>query len=345
MDQMRINSPHSKEEVLPRYPMSVPFGWYGIAFAEDLKAGEIKPLHYFGREMVLFRTESGEAHVIDAFCRHLGAHLGYGKVKGDAVSCPFHGWRWNGAGQCIEIPYAKRIPPLMQETGALHSYPTIERNRLIYVWYHPQNAAPIWDVALCKEATDPAWSDFKKFSWIVKSHIQEQAENGVDSAHFHFVHGTVNVPRYETTYDGRKRRAVMRSKMRTPRGDVDGAITIESEGPGFSITRFTGICETVLLGLAAPIDAETTDVRFAFMQKKIDGKEPVGGVQDAIVKDICKQMEEDIPIWENKKFFTRPALCDGDGPIMEFRRYYRQFYVDYDKAEKEWRELHQEASA
>ncbi len=344
MNQIRTNYPQNIDQpAAARFPMPVPFGWYAISFADDLKPGELKPLHYFGREMVLFRTESGEAHVIDAFCAHLGAHLGYGgKVKGDAVSCPFHGWRWNGAGQCIEIPYAQRIPPLMQRSSAIHSYPTIERNRFIYVWYHPENKKPLWDIPTCAETTNSEWSDFKKFSWVVKSHIQEQAENSVDSAHFRFVHGTVNVPRYETTYDGYKRSAVMKSKMRTPRGNVDGAIIIESAGPGFGTTRFTGICETVLLSMTAPIDVENTYVCFAFMQKKVDGKEPVGGVHDAIIKDICKQMEEDIPIWEHKKFFPQPSLCDGDGPIMEFRRYYRQFYLNYDESEKKWRETQQE---
>ena len=64
-------------------------------------------LHYFGRELVLFRTESGEAHAVDAYCAHLGAHLAVGgKVEGEGIRCPFHGWCYDGAsGQCTDIPY------------------------------------------------------------------------------------------------------------------------------------------------------------------------------------------------------------------------------------------------
>ena len=63
-----------------------------------------------------------------------------------------------------------------------------------------------------------------------------------------------------------------------------------------------------------------------FIQPKVDGKDPEGGVAAALIRDIVKQMNEDVPIWENKKYLPRPTLCDGDGPIAEFRRWCEQFY-------------------
>ena len=51
-----------------------------------------------------------------------------------------------------------------------------------------------------------------------------------------------------------------------------------------------------------------------------------GGVAAAIIRDIVKQMNEDVPIWENKIFRPQPVLCDGDGPIAEYRRWCSQFY-------------------
>ncbi len=79
--------------------------------AERSRAGAVKPLHYFGRELVVFRGEDGVAHVLDAHCPHLGAHLGFGgRVEGGALRCPFHGWLWNGDGRCLEVPYAGRVP-------------------------------------------------------------------------------------------------------------------------------------------------------------------------------------------------------------------------------------------
>ena len=56
-------------------------------------------------------------------------------------------------------------------------------------------------------------------------------------------------------------------------------------------------------------------------------KEPTGGVADAIVADIRKQMDEDRIIWARKKYFDKPMLCDNDGPFAKFRKWYGQFYA------------------
>src|SRR5438552_2906374 len=99
-----------------RFPFTpFPSGWYVIARSDDLPAGGVVPLHYFGRDLVLFRTESGAACLFDAYCPHLGAHLGYGgTVCGESIRCPFHGWRFDRAGQCVEISHARKIPPKAQ---------------------------------------------------------------------------------------------------------------------------------------------------------------------------------------------------------------------------------------
>ena len=70
------------EELFPGYPR----GWFVIGVSSELEVGEVKPIKYFGREMVLYRSETGNAIVHDAFCPHLGAHLGYGGkgYQGDA---------------------------------------------------------------------------------------------------------------------------------------------------------------------------------------------------------------------------------------------------------------------
>ena len=112
----------------------------------------------------------------------------------------------------------------------------------------------------------------------------------------------------------------------TPRGPVDGCIDANSFGFGCGFTRFTGICETVLMASTTPIDEEHCDIRFDFVQRKENGQAPKGGVGAAIIRDVVKQLGEDIPIWENKTYLERPVLCDGDGPIAEFRRWSQQFY-------------------
>jgi 3-ketosteroid 9alpha-monooxygenase subunit A len=84
--------------------VKVPFtwkvtGWFMIGWSAEFPTGEVRPLRYFGEDLVAYRDESGELHVMTAHCRHLGAHIGHGgKVIGDCVECPFHGWRWGPDG-------------------------------------------------------------------------------------------------------------------------------------------------------------------------------------------------------------------------------------------------------
>src|SRR5262249_27077819 len=88
-----------------------PRGWFRVGASADFRYGTVQPLHYFGVDLVAFRTRDGKLHVLDAHCPHLGAHLGHGgRMKGDTVECPLHGWQWNGEGRCEAIPYSDRIP-------------------------------------------------------------------------------------------------------------------------------------------------------------------------------------------------------------------------------------------
>ena len=307
------------------FPFPLPVGWYAVAHSDGLAPGAVRALRYFGRDLVAFREEEGPPHVLGAHCPHLGAHLGHGgRVAGRALRCPFHGWEWDGGtGACLRVPYTSRVPAAARAT----TYPTVERNGFVFAWYHPRGGAPWFEIPELPEATSPEWSRPQRFEWTVRSRNQELGENGVDSAHFRFVHGTLNVPTPEVSADGPFRRNLQPVKLRTPRGDVEGGIDSTVYGMGFAATRFTGICETLELATSTPIDEERVHVRYAFVQPRVDGHEPTGGVAAAIIRDIVKQMNEDIPIWENKIFRPDPVLCDGDGPIAEYRRWCRQFYA------------------
>ncbi len=109
-------------------PLPIPYGWFQVGFAGDVSVGTVHPLQYFGRHLVLWRDESGVAHLNDAFCPHLGAHLGHGgKVVGEAIACPFHGWQFNPEGKNTKIPYSTRV----NRSCFLGTYPVIERNGFV----------------------------------------------------------------------------------------------------------------------------------------------------------------------------------------------------------------------
>lgn len=310
-----------------RSPFPVPYGWFQVAWQDDVKPGQVVPLQYFGRHLALWRDDDGAAHVNDAFCPHLGAHFAHGgSVAGDELVCPFHGWRFDASGNNTLIPYSERT----NKKACVRAYPTIERNGLVLAWYHPEGAAPEWDIPEVPEFNDPEnYSEVMTTNYVVQAPWQELAENGVDSAHFRYVHHTDEVPELES-YEMDGPRASMRSRQRfpTPRGVVDGRIDSDSFGPGFSVIRFSGIVDTILMGCNVPIDDASCHMRFSFVAKKTGDAELTSTVGKAFVAEIDKQVQEDKPIWENKAHLVRPALADSDGPFMKFRRWASQFYAE-----------------
>ena len=115
--------------------------------------------------------------------------------------------------------------------------------------------------------------------------------------------------------------------MGTPRGEIEGGIDTDDFGPGFQTVRVHGAVETVMMNTATPIDDDYTDVSFAYSVCTAGGAEAARGVGAAIIKDLEKQMAQDIVIWEHKAYKERPMLCDGDGEFSTYRRWMRQFFA------------------
>jgi len=310
----------------PRYPFSIPFGWYAVAEVGDLEVGQTKALYYFDQHLVLWRDELGEPHVMDAFCPHLGAHLGHGgTVAGCEIMCPFHGWKFDAEGANTDIPYSERT----NKRARVRPYPTVERNGFILAWYHPEEAEPGYDVEQVPELATDEFSGPERTRHLVKAGIQEMAENAVDSAHFRFVHNTATVPEIQE-YETEGHRASMKSLQRfpTPRGVVDGRIDSIADGPGVSIVRFSGIIDTLLISSSTPVDAENTETRFNFYVRSMGDEKMNSSVGAAFAAEVDRQFVEDMPIWEHKAHLVRPALADTDGPFMKFRKWYAQFYAE-----------------
>ena len=305
-----------------RYPFGpYPRGWYRVAYSDDLAAGEVKRLQYFGREMVAFRGEGGGASVFDAHCPHLGAHIGMGgEVVGDSLRCPFHHWEFDGEGVCNKIPYAKRIPP----QARLQRWPLVEKNGLILVYYDKDGGEPSFEVPDLPEIGNPEWMRPDVNNWTVRARWLDMNENCVDQAHFLFIHRTLTMPPTTAEIDGHIHRAESLFRMRVPGGEDDAKLVTLDYGPGFQVGRNTGLIDTLMMNTATPIDEEQTDVSFAYTVKA-EGDTRKTHLAEAVVKDLKQQFDNDLPIWENKACWTKPVLCDGDGPIATYRKWYAQF--------------------
>jgi len=321
-----------------RIGLPIPFGWYCVGYGDELAAGQVQPLRYFGEDLVLYRSTDGVAALASAFCPHLGANLGHGgRVDDTGLRCPFHGWCFGPDGAAVEIPYASKIPPRAARAGCLRHYPVVERSEFLFAWYHPDGAAPSFELAPFEELESGRWTPCQRRRWEIRTHVQETGENAVDTAHFAVVHNTGGIETTtEVTFEGPRRTSVIH--VGHQRVDVEGAIAEKdtdtvlgaihsvSVGPGQSWARNFGI-DLLMIGLATPIEVDRLDLRFA-CSVPLDKAEEHAAITDLILANAFEQIEQDIPIWEQKRYEARPILCDGDGAIGRYRKWFQQFYVE-----------------
>ena len=315
---------------MSRLPFGMPFGWYPVAWADDLAPEAVERLHYFGRELVLFRTAGGAPAILDGHCPHLGAHLGVGgTVVDETIQCPFHAWRFGTDGTCAGIPYAERIPP----KARTRAYPCEESAGMIWAWYHPRDAAPSFAPPLVHEFGAEGWTPtWTRYEWTVKTHPQEVVENSVDWPHFQHVH-LMEMPQHREVdfVDHEVVWEASTSKNLSTMGDKVDDIHVEGRNPGLgaSYVRYTGMLDTTILMGMTPIDTGTTHLRFGVIGKpRAEDPDEAAAFHQAYADELAKAVTQDFPIWENKTYHATPMLCDGDGPVPAFRRWAAQFYVD-----------------
>ena len=301
-----------------RYPFApFPTGWYLASESAALGAGDVAPLHLFGRELVMFRSEAGVATIFDAHCPHMGAHLGYGgSVDGEGLRCPFHAWCFDADGQCRDVPYATRAEP---PAVGIRSWPVHETSGLVLVHYSESGAPPQWHMPDLKEWGAPGWVGYEAVGWKIRMHVQELAENIPDTAHFHTVHSVTPAPRAEVETDGH----VYRQK--TIAGDQ---LVTEQEAFGLGLVwlRSGGTMPVRFLTATTPVDEQHVDLRLLFLVHEGDGATALSPMGKAVVDSIAENTARDVPIWEHKVYRERPPLVAEDGPIGVLRKWARQFY-------------------
>lgn len=329
-----MNTPVKKEHIqtskeLERCPFPIPFGWYVIDLSDTLKAGDIRNIQAFDQEWVLFRGDDGSVGVVDPYCAHLGAHLGHGgEVVGNNLRCPFHHWEYDHQGWCKNVPYAKALPKVCQNQAVMRSLPTQERYNLIWAWYHPDATEPSFSLPEVPELESEGYIETRHGEWEIGTCLQEIGENGVDYPHLKYLHGSPIIPPGNASIDGHMFKY-----------DIgEGKITGESHGPGIQVMHHNnGDVRMLMFSTPLPVTPEMTLTRMHFSFKDY----PQGSEELAIAENVYQHSigavegedsagfeAVDMIVWNNKKYRPNPILCDGDGPIAKWRKYFQQFYAE-----------------
>jgi len=161
----------------------VAIGWYWLMPSHALRRNKVVPASIAGRELAVFRTNSGEVAALDAYCPHMGAHLAEGKVDGEQLRCFFHNWCFDGNGNCTDIPCQKGKAPRVVSTRA---WVVRERYGLIWIWLGDE--APAEDVPIHPELNGKSYQYSLGNFFIKNCHPNVVMINAIDEQHFHTVH-------------------------------------------------------------------------------------------------------------------------------------------------------------
>ena len=329
-----------------------PEGWYFIASRRELRKAGLIQKTWMGENIVAWCDEDGRVCVADAYCPHLGADMSPGaggRICAGRLVCPFHGYEYDATGQCVATPYAD--PP---RTAKLRVFETQEVLGLVFAWWGIGGRGPQW--SLPADLTDEGdWCDFSIKTLRFPGHPQETTENSVDLGHLRYVHGygsvdrigkvQVDGPRLESRWSFRSVRKVA--------GVVDLTFDISASahifGLGYSFVeiheRSIGM-DLRLWVLATPVDGTLIDLSLVSQVREIrKPKRWIAGLRflptrlraPVINRFMAAQqygdVMQDVVIWENKQYRSRPRLCRSDGEIMPYRAYCAQFYPDPDDPE------------
>jgi phenylpropionate dioxygenase-like ring-hydroxylating dioxygenase large terminal subunit len=164
--------------------------WMPALLSQQLPIPDCDPvrLELFSEKMVAFRDTQGRLGLIDEFCAHRGVSLWFGRNEESGLRCPYHGWKFDIHGQCIEVPseptsgYCDRIK--------LKSYPMMERGGVIWVYMGPADKQPPFPEY--EFATVPAAQSYMSKRHQASNWLQA-LEGGIDSSHVSFLHsGSLN---------------------------------------------------------------------------------------------------------------------------------------------------------
>ena len=169
--------------------------WQPVAQSAKLEKGRSLPLRLLGEELTLYRGESSKPYLVAGRCAHRSESLHNGRVQGEQIRCMYHGWRYDGAGLCHEIP-AEKQP--RSEPVRIAAYPVHEYCGLVFAWMGELNAdgtVPAFDLPR-KHALDETGRSYVILEQVWDVNWFQQIENSMDAVHLSFAHGWGKVGRF-----------------------------------------------------------------------------------------------------------------------------------------------------
>ena len=160
--------------------------WIPALLPAELPENDCPPVRVklLSERLIAFRDTTGRLGLMDEFCAHRGVSLWFGRNEDCGLRCPYHGWKYDVTGQCVDTPsepeqsnFAKKVK--------LTSYPLVERGGLLWTYMGPpgtQPPLPEWEFATVPASQSYSSKRLQECNWL------QALEGGIDSSHVSFLH-------------------------------------------------------------------------------------------------------------------------------------------------------------
>ncbi len=181
-----------ENELLTRTGPGTPMGelfrryWLPALLAEELPEPDCPPvrLQLLSERLIAFRDTSGRLGAMDEFCAHRGVSLWFGRNEENGLRCPYHGWKFDVEGRCVEVP-SEDACSTFHERIQLKAYPMLELGGVVWIYMGPPEhrpPPPEWEFATVPTSHSFVSKRIQECNWL------QAMEGGIDSSHVSFLH-------------------------------------------------------------------------------------------------------------------------------------------------------------
>src|ERR1700722_15705171 len=158
--------------------------WQPVGVVGEMRERWTKRVRLMGEDLVLFRDRSGTFGLIGEFCPHRRASLAYGIPEADGIRCPYHGWKFDGSGQCTDQPN-EPAGSTFKDRVKNAGYPVSEMGGLLWGYLGPLPAPliPRLDGFVADRAIRHVGEAIIPCNWL------QIMENSLDPVHTEWLHG------------------------------------------------------------------------------------------------------------------------------------------------------------
>lgn len=160
--------------------------WIPALLADELPENECPPVRVklLSERLLAFRDSKGRYGLIDEFCAHRGVSLWFGRNEECGLRCPYHGWKYDVSGQCVDIPSEPEESGFIGKIK-LKSHRLVERGNILWAYMGPPEKEPPlseWEFITVPRAQSVTTKRFQESNWL------QALEGGIDSSHVSFLH-------------------------------------------------------------------------------------------------------------------------------------------------------------